>query len=61
MNKSSLIEVLSMSGYAAYVWSSFGLTVILLIACFIYSKRKQKKAIRKSEELAKLIKSNRSD
>lgn len=34
------MEALAMGGYGAYVWSSFGLTFIVLVICVIQAKRR---------------------
>lgn len=33
-------EILAMGGYGAYVWSSFGLTLIVLIICVVQGRRR---------------------
>ncbi len=35
-----MTEVLAMGGYGAYVWSSFGLTLIVVIICVVQVKRR---------------------
>lgn len=35
-------EILDMGNYGAYVWSSFGLTLIVLVACVIQGKSRHK-------------------
>ncbi len=30
-----MMEVLAMGGYGAYVWSSFGLTLIVVVICVV--------------------------
>ncbi|MFK7891733.1 MAG: heme exporter protein CcmD [Granulosicoccus sp.] len=42
---SSLSEFLHMGGYAFYVWSSYGLTVICLAAVFLWSSAQHRKAL----------------
>lgn len=38
-------EFLAMGGYAAWVWSAFGLTVVILIANVIAAGRRYRQAI----------------
>ena len=33
-------EILAMGDYGAYVWSSFGLTFIVLVFCIVQGKRR---------------------
>ncbi|MDH3441702.1 MAG: heme exporter protein CcmD [Gammaproteobacteria bacterium] len=33
-------EILAMGGYGAYVWSSFGLTLIVLVICVVQGRRR---------------------
>ena len=33
-------DMLAMGGYGAYVWSSFGLTLIVLVVCVIQGRRR---------------------
>ncbi len=35
-------EMLAMGNYGAYVWSSFGLTLIVLIVCVVQGKSRHK-------------------
>jgi len=41
---SDFMEFLSMGGYAFYVWSSFGLTTIILMAVVLWSARQLKQS-----------------
>jgi len=41
---SSIIEFLSMGGYAFYVWSSYGITTIILLSIVIWSARQLKQS-----------------
>jgi heme exporter protein CcmD len=41
---SNVMEFLSMGGYAFYVWSSFGLTTIILLAVVIWSDQQLKQS-----------------
>ncbi|MEL7450200.1 MAG: heme exporter protein CcmD [Pseudomonadota bacterium] len=36
----SLAEFLSMSGYGSFVWSSFALTVIVMVANYVSARRR---------------------
>jgi len=40
-----MMEVLAMGGYGAYVWSSFGLTLIVVIICVVQVKRRHQQVI----------------
>jgi heme exporter protein CcmD len=35
-----MMEALAMGGYGAYVWSSFSLTLIVVIICVVQVKRR---------------------
>jgi len=35
-------EILDMGNYGAYVWSSFGLTLIVLVACVVQGRNRHK-------------------
>jgi heme exporter protein CcmD len=35
-------ETLAMGGYGAYVWSSVGLTVIVLVLCAVLARRRHR-------------------
>ena len=35
-------EILAMGNYGAYVWSSFGLTLIVLIICIVQGKSRHR-------------------
>lgn len=41
---SELMEFLSMGGYAFFVWSSYGLTTIILLAVVFWSSRQLKQS-----------------
>lgn len=41
---SNVMEFLSMGGYAFYVWSSFGVTTIILLGVVIWSTRQFKQS-----------------
>lgn len=38
-------EALAMGGYGAYVWSSFGLTLIVLIICVMQGKGRHARVV----------------
>lgn len=42
----SLSEFLHMGGYAAYVWSSYGLAFVVLVGNFLAARRRRRKLIR---------------
>ena len=48
----SLSEFLHMSGYAGYVWTSYGLTLLVLVVNFVSARRleaeQQRLALRRS-------------
>ena len=37
-----MMEVLAMGGYAGYVWSSFGITLLVLIICVVQSRARHR-------------------
>lgn len=37
-----MIEILAMGGYGAYVWSSFGLTLVVLLTCAAQGARRHR-------------------
>jgi heme exporter protein CcmD len=39
------MEALAMGGYGAYVWSSFALTLIVVIICVVQVKRRHQQVI----------------
>jgi heme exporter protein CcmD len=38
-------EILGMGNYGAYVWSSFGLTLIVLVVCVLQGRRRHKSVL----------------
>lgn len=40
-----MTEMLAMGGYGAYVWSSFGLTLIVLIICVVQGRRRHARVL----------------
>jgi len=38
-----MTEMFDMGNYGAYVWSSFGLTAIVMLACVIQARSRQRK------------------
>lgn len=38
-------ETLAMGGYGAYVWSSVGLTVIVLVLCAVLARRRHRSVL----------------
>ncbi len=40
-----MMEALAMGGYGAYVWSSFGFTLIVVIICVVQVKRRHRQVI----------------
>lgn len=45
-------EFLNMGGYAAYVWSSYGISLVVLILNILLLIRKEKEMIRKIKQLS---------
>ena len=43
------MEVFAMGKYGAFVWSSFSLTVIVMIACVVQARSRQSKVYRDIE------------
>jgi heme exporter protein CcmD len=39
-------EMLAMGGYGAYVWSCFGLTLIVLVICLVQGRRRHEAVCR---------------
>jgi len=39
------MEALAMGGYGAYVWSSFGLTLIVVIICVVQVNRRHQQVL----------------
>lgn len=39
------MQALAMGGYGAYVWSSFGLTLIVVIICVVQVKRRHQQVL----------------
>jgi heme exporter protein CcmD len=38
-------DVLGMGGYGAYVWTSFGLTLVVLVICVLQGRRRHARII----------------
>lgn len=49
----NLAHLLAMSGYGSYVWSAFGLTVVMLMALYFSARFRLKKALDKQSILEK--------
>lgn len=47
-----MAEFLAMSGYAAYVWSAFGLSILVLIANVVFARRQFAAALRDAKRRA---------
>jgi heme exporter protein CcmD len=45
-------EFLAMSGYAAYVWSAYGITLVVLVLNVAVARRRHRGALRRAGELA---------
>jgi heme exporter protein CcmD len=37
------MDMLSMGGYGGYVWTSYGLTLIVVLVCFLQSRRRHRR------------------
>lgn len=47
----NLSEILAMSGYASYVWSAVGITVLVLCLLFFSARYRLKKALKAQAKL----------
>lgn len=52
-----MMETLSMGGYGAYVWTSFGLTLLVLIICTVQGKRRHRAILRDIEKRLRAMES----
>jgi heme exporter protein D len=43
---SAFTEILQMGGYAFYVWTSYGLSLVVLLWCIIAPRQREKQLIR---------------
>jgi len=43
------MSALAMGGYGAYVWSSFGLTFVVVIVCILQARSRQARTYRQIE------------
>ena len=50
-----MTEMLTMGNYGAYVWSSFGLTAIVMLACVIQARSRQRKVYENIETRMKAM------
>lgn len=50
----TIAEFFSMAGYGNYIWSSFGLTLVLMAGEFIFLRRKHRQTIRRVQRLVQL-------
>ena len=51
-------EALAMGNYGAYVWSSFGLTLIVLVICIIQGRRRHARVYRDVETRIRAMESD---
>ena len=49
-----MMDVLAMGKYGAYVWSSFSLALIVVVACAVQAKRRHRIVLRDIARLNKL-------
>ncbi len=62
-----MIEFLSMGGYAAYVWTAYGITLVVLVLNIWFARRRhahmlttaRKMAISKSNDRRPVVRTNR--
>ncbi len=51
------MEMLAMGKYGGYVWSSFALALIVLVACVVQARRRHRAVIREIAKRSKLMES----
>jgi len=51
-------DTLAMGGYGAYVWSSFGLTLIVLIICVVQGARRHRTVFKDVKTRIRAMESN---
>ena len=51
------MDALAMGNYGAYVWTSFGLTLVVMIACVLQARSRQARTYRKIETRLKATES----
>lgn len=51
MMDENLSDILAMSGYAGYVWSAFGVTLLALLVLYFTARKRLKKALRIQQQL----------
>lgn len=51
MNERNLSEIFAMSGYGAYVWTTFGVVLLALLMLYANSRRRLKKALQIRQKL----------
>ena len=42
----ALAQSLAMGGYGAYVWSCFGLTLVVVVVCVLQSRRRHERVLK---------------
>ena len=50
----TIAEFFSMAGYGDYIWSSFALTLVLMVGEFIFLRKKHKQTIRRLQRMVQL-------
>ncbi len=50
-----MMEALTMGKYGAYVWSSFALTLIVMIACVVQARSRQARIYKRIEARLKAM------
>lgn len=56
----NILEKLSMSGYAGFVWSAYGISLAVLVFLYFYSKKRLKKASKARQQLQTMVSSDES-
>lgn len=55
-----MMEFLHMGGYAGYVWSSYGIVLLVLSINLIFSQRRHKALLRRLKKIHNLSENNES-
>lgn len=53
-----MMEKLAMGQYADYVWSSYGLALIVLVLCIVQARRRHRRVLRDITRRLRLMESN---
>ena len=52
-----MTDTLAMGGYGAYVWGSFGLTLLVMVACIAQARSRQNKTYKRIQSRLKAMES----